>query len=750
MDGTRVFKSIVALIAIGTLALELASWGPLRSSFWGFHLLAFVPLPFAIAIVLATLGGLAILWARVQRTSGARGAAQGAPHGAAKGAKKAAAAATASRRTPAPVQGPAPEAVPALGPLDRLAASPLALPLIMVTSAVLFWTLRCNQTLLGDGWLMVSGLPTGVTFHEREPLATAFVQGAYRLVRSGATGPDAVRESIRAVWLLNSLYGVLFVVVAWGLGREIAIAATAVRGGVESVRTTRWTQILATLVLVSQGYMLLFYGYLEIYAALSFFVAVYAWTALLCLRGRLPLLVPLAVCLLAIGVHLAGVALLPSLVLVAGLALAGRLPARARRAAAWRDVAIGVGAIVALDLVLRSMAMDYSLWKGVRGILRTAVIDHGGGRGLTYAFSLRHLRDFVNEHALLGPFAASLCLPALFVAARERALHTRGLAFVAVAALSLLVGCWFTSEPLLGYARDWDLFAPAGSLFTLCGLWVLCAATPRDTRARLLAAMFLLSAPRLLGWAALNHDEARSATRFAHLPLGNGRTEVTLGNWHLRNGREQEAVQWFEKALRIDPRNSNAYVFLAQHYWRQGDAERAAQFYGQALRFRADKNEYRRDLVNILVSMNRLEEALPHLEVLRQREPHRSWSWTESARVLALLGRTAEGRQMLEAGAAQLEAEVQRRPQDAERVLGLGTLYARLERTDDAARAFCRAAELAPGSVEAVYGCGAALVDLGRGAEAAPFMQRFLALASPQDDRAPTVRAWLEKERAPQ
>jgi cytochrome c-type biogenesis protein CcmH/NrfG len=266
----------------------------------------------------------------------------------------------------------------------------------------------------------------------------------------------------------------------------------------------------------------------------------------------------------------------------------------------------------------------------------------------------------------------------------------------------------------------------------------------------LLAAMFLLSAPRLLGWAALNHDEARSATRFAHLPLGNGRTEVTLGNWHLRNGREQEAVQWFEKALRIDPRNSNAYVFLAQHYWRQGDAERAAQFYGQALRFRADKNEYRRDLVNILVSMNRLEEALPHLEVLRQREPHRSWSWTESARVLALLGRTAEGRQMLEAGAAQLEGEVQRRPQDAERVLGLGTLYARLERTDDAARAFCRAAELAPGSVEAVYGCGAALVDLGRGAEAAPFMQRFLALASPQDDRAPTVRAWLEKERAPQ
>jgi Flp pilus assembly protein TadD len=716
MAGTRAFTAVLAVIAIGTLFLELAAWGPLRSHAWAWHLMAFVPLPFAALTIASTLVALAVLW-RPLRVPAAR--------------------------------------------LDRAVCSRLVLPLFLVANAAGFWTLRANQTLLGDAWLVVSGLPSGNAFHEREPLATALAQGVYRVVRSTATGAttpevpgtgqppsqapamDAVRQGIRAMWILSSACGLVFALAAWGLGREIALHTRAADG---DAAAARWTQALVALVLVSQGYMALFYGYLEIYAVVALFFALFAWTGLLFLRGRLPFLAPIVVFVAALGLHLAAISLLPPLALLAALALTGRMPGLGRRRAAG-ELAVGVGLVFLLNAFLSRMADDYSLWKGVRGILSTAMQKQGGGHGITYLLSPAHGRDFANEHALLGPLAAWLCIPALALAATRRQQHGRALAFLGVTAATLLVGCWMNAEPLLGYARDWDLFAPAGAIFTLSGLWVLCTSTPLPARRRLLVAAFLLSAPRLLVWTALGHDEARSAARFAHLPLGQGRTEVALGNWHLRQGRTGEAVQWFERGLRIEPRNANAHVFLGQIRWQQGDKARAVESYLAAVRSRPDKNEYRHDLVVMLLDLGRVADAEPHLATLCRQEPANGANWVELARVQGLLGREDDARRTLESGAQVFEGEVRRRPRDPARAQALGILYARLDRGEDAARAFGHTLELVPDAVDALYGYGAALIEVGRPAEAVAPLQRFVELA-PNDPRAAAVRRFLQQRAA--
>ena len=590
----RFYRHTLTAIALGALVVQLLAAGPLRDSFWGFHLLAFVPVGVRVLWWIATLAVIAFLWWPRRDIT-----------------------------------------IPGAAWLEARDRTVLALVALVATMGVLGWCLRSQQTVLGDALPLITDLPRGVGIHPRQPLAMLLQEAWYRALAASfaAPGRDEVAVASRTVAALSVACGALFIVVAWFLARSL----------VRDVKSPRATAALVALLLAVQGYALLFFGYLENYAVYTVGIALFLWCGVRAARCDWPLLAPLAAWVLNLGLHSSALALLPA---VAWL-VATRVRSPQTRRAAWRDVALGGLALVGLDRMLAGLGAPMSLWGVMRHIVKTALENQGGGAGIGYLLSARHARDFFNAQYLIGPLAAFLFVPGVIEAARAGRLRDGANAFLAIAAGALLVGCWATAEPALGYARDWDLFAPAGVAFAAAGIRCVVVANPPAARVRWLVAGIVLSMLHLGAWVALNHSEPRAMARFATLPLGMGRTEVVIGNWHRRNGRPDESISWFERALRIDPHNANAWAFLGMIHAERNEIEATANAFRHATDARPDKPLYRHNLVIALEKLGRYESTLPEYEILCRIEPGYLPNWGGYALALARTGRTDAARGLL-------------------------------------------------------------------------------------------------------
>jgi len=503
-------------------------------------------------------------------------------------------------------------------------------------------------------------LPSGTGFNPRQPLALWFLQqvydawGAGRVPDAAFTLADAaVQSAIRCVQVINIACGVVFVVLAVALGRVLRRA-----GGSAG---EMW---LTALVLCTQGYTILFYGYLETYALAAVCIGACLYTGLLAARGRCPVAVPLLVFVVALGLHLSSLAMVPAL---AVLVYARARHANARRGL-WRDGVIAVAGLVLLDRFVASQSGGAGLWAAVRGIWGTATTDQGTGSGLAYLLSARHFRDFFNAQFLIGPWAAALFGVGFVAGVRKHRTNPPGAApnaalwFAAALAAGYFAASFITVDPALGYARDWDLFAPAGVAYTVAGLaWLLPALAGRVARTRVLIFLTIASLAHTAAWAWLNHSEPRAMARFEHLPLGAGRVEVVMGNWHRRWGRTEESMAWLRKATVAEPRNSNAWALLGQEAIDRGDMAACADAFAHAVALRPDKVLYRNNLVTAYKRLGRFEAALPHYEILCRAEPRRIEYWTGWANAFLATNRPgpaaaviAQARPLFEAFLAQM------------------------------------------------------------------------------------------------
>jgi hypothetical protein len=368
------YRAVLVIIAVFGVALQAAAMGPLRDTFWGFHLYAFMPVwtP-VLGLIVVVAAAWLLLWRGWRRTD-----------------------------------------APSSPLLDRLSA---ALPGAVATGlfAVLFWLLRSRQTLLGDGHPLTLNLPKGQSFHPREPLAMWFQQVLYRALSGAFKGTDvSAQEAAHGTVAVGSvLAGVVFVVSMLLLGRALA---HDVRRRTASPSSAGSLALLVSLVLVCQGYSVLFYGYVENYTYYILMVGLYLLVSVIYLKRPLPLSVPAVVLVCGIGVHLSSVCLIPSFLLLAAL---GLIPA-GRRIDALIGLAVFAAGAVLLDRLLGVLSPGYTLWYGIDHIIGVARTTQGGGAGISYIFSRTHLRDFVNEQYLIGPVAAVLFIHAFLHAIRPR------------------------------------------------------------------------------------------------------------------------------------------------------------------------------------------------------------------------------------------------------------------------------------------------------------------------------------------
>jgi tetratricopeptide (TPR) repeat protein len=610
----------------------------------------------------------------------------------------------------------------------------------LVAAAAVMWLSRTRNTYLGDGNVLGGSLTGGSWLHPREPLTMFLHHGLYRAATALGTGnraPDRLAED--AVAFGSVAAGVAFVAVAWFLASELA---RLVLPASPDARTPRGVTALVWLTLVAQGYAQLFFGYVENYTYFTLGVALYLWAALRYLRGAAPLVLPSVTFVLVLLLHVAGA------VLVASFAVLGAwgVARRDTRARALRDLGVAAVVAVAARGVLGAVEPGYDVFRAIAGgagDLRAL----GGASIPGYLASKKHLFDFVNEHLLVGPLGLWLFVPALALLAFAAGWRSARGIFFAAAGASYLGVAWLAGDSNLGYARNWDLIAPAGLVFTAAGLGLFLAVAPaRRALVSALACASLVSLYHTAPWIATNASVDRSLARLQTLPLGMGRTEVLVSSWYTRQGQPEEAHRWLERAVAANPQNNNAHYLLGADYFEAGDMPRAADAFATAVRLRPDKVMFRQMLIMSLFGCGRGAEATPHLEFLLKQGPGTAADWALYGEALKAAGRSEEAQSAFRR-AIPLVREAWTQSSGAFPTnLSLGQLYYNVGEFEEALPCFQRALAAQPDSDTALALAGYTLRRLGRGAESNEYFRRCLAINPDHPDHA-EMEAWLGDDR---
>ena len=690
MPGSdRVFLWSILVIVGLTVLLHIAGAVALTHSLWGGHLYAFFQRA-VLVVATALLVGLCTVISYRQRSIVAwQPAAAGAP----------------------------------------VTRAVFALALLAI--AVGLWLFRSGNTYLGDGTDLINSIADGQTFHPREPLTMIVQQFLYRI-----TGPlfdygEADRVAWDAIALGSVVAGVLFAVVALMLSRELVRLRPR-----ESEDPRTALAIVVALILCSQGYVQLFFGYIENYAFYTLGVAAYLWLSLRFVRGHGPLLLPVVMLLVCIAFHIAAVILIPSFAVLCVWALA----TSTKRRGAARDLLIACGLFVGLHYALSAWQDDYSFARTLLEAIGLAVTRQ---QERVSMFSSTHLRDFLNEQFLIGPLGILLFLAAAITVLVKKRLRGVTRIFLVVAALGYLAAGWLAGDSNLGYARDWDVWAPGGLVLTAVGLGLFLSLGNglRFARPALFCAL-LVSIYHTVPWVAVNASAGRGLARLKTLPLGLGRTEVLVSQWYRSHGLEGERYEWLEKAVAVNPANNNAHYLLGIYHSERGDVHAAADSFRRAAQLRRDKVLFRQRLADALIAIGRDEEAIAHLEFELERDPGNVARWTLYGETLRKAGRLEQANGVFQTLIHAYSDTLADDPTNYQANLACGWLLYNLGQFEESLSFLAVAIEVRPDSDAAHCLMGYSLNQLGRPAEASGYFRRCLELGPDRPDRA-DIESWL-------
>jgi tetratricopeptide (TPR) repeat protein len=565
----------VAVFATATLVAHVLGALFFTDQLWGVHFYAFLPGP---VLAIATLATVILVIAVVATGASAERWCDTAPE-------------------------------PEAWPTGRRAAFLAALG---VAGAVLGWVLRAGHVLWGDGNPLTKAVARGEWFHPDSPLSMAVHQALHATAGRlfAAAGADPIEAAGSSVALGSALAGGGFALVAWALAGEIARAVPARVPGI------RW---LVFGALATQGYAQLFFGYVEHYTYVALAIAAFAWLGLRAARDAAPLWACGIVMVAAMGFHLMAVFLVPAFAVLTSFQLAR--PGRRARAA----TSLAVVTVAALGLLVGLRALGGAGYHPIAQIAHLADTAASGEGGAPPLLSRTHVRDVLNEQALIGPLALYLLVPAIlaFALFRRRGPGPAAAFALALAVPPALAGL-LTRDLRLGYARDWDLFAPGAIATTCAGLWLLAGQIERKrTLAIALRITLIVSLYHVVPWIAINTSFARSFERLKLLPLGAGRTESTVGYWYGQMGDFDRARRWLELSLRENPSSLSAYLVLGDLAVAEGRWDDAAEAFLAASDLRPSYTSYRLRRVDALLRAERTEEALTELDAAPNQDDPR-------------------------------------------------------------------------------------------------------------------------------
>jgi len=233
-------------------------------------------------------------------------------------------------------------------------------------------------------------------------------------------------------------------------------------------------------------------------------------------------------------------------------------------------------------------------------------------------------------------------------------------------------------------------------------------AVPRLTRWPALVAVATVAI--VSNWPILSANVMRSIT------------EHNLGAAFQADGRYDEALEHYRRALALQPDYAPAYNNMASAFRAKGDVRQAVSTYEEALRVRPDYAEAHYNLANALLDAGKSEEAVDHFERALRSMP-------ASADVHNNLGIALAGQGRLKEAAAEFRDALRLDPNSAKAHRNLGDTLASLGAPDESIDHLRMAVEIDPSDSAAHYDLASGLLEAGRLDEAIAEFRAALKLA---------------------
>lgn len=373
---------------------------------------------------------------------------------------------------------------------DRVGVDAMA-GLGAVLAVGLFWAGRLGHLHWGDAYIFANAIShpdVHLTYSWQSPL------DVYLHAKAWAAANAAWGWDVATVYaLISCLAGGLFVLLLVQAVTEFAEDGSGRLAGV--------------VLFLGLGSMELFFGYVESYTILPVCIIIFLWYGLRFLARKSPLWPAAAALALAIGLSPSTLPLGAALVYLAYRAWRRREMSLDRLAAETVTPMLAVAASVVGLMSAGGHGLSYLFSSDAPGggdAHWIVPLFHAQTQWERYTmFSWAHVRDFLNEQALVAPFGLLLAGGMLWRERRQRVWREPGAAFLAIAAGAylLLTFVWNTDY---GGRRDWDLFAPASLPLMALAAYLVGHYLPERERDACVPLVAAVSAIHLIPWVYFN------------------------------------------------------------------------------------------------------------------------------------------------------------------------------------------------------------------------------------------------------
>jgi Flp pilus assembly protein TadD len=401
----------------------------------------------------------------------------------------------------------------------------LAAAVLAVVSLAAYVILRSRYHFLGDGYTVLSLLTDNPDYGKWRSYGASLVVSLIRQVIPGES-EKATLTSFQSVAIGS---GLIYLVAVWMFSRWIFA----------TIRERFWFFAL----LLTSGFVLLFFGYVEYYSLFIVAVTVFGLTGLLIAGQHLSRWWILPALAAAMALHVLGAVLAPAAVylLLADSKTGQWFTSQSKpvKAAFITVATAGTGGIF-IYLYETSYFFRFAfhpLW--------TDRFTRFSGT----AFSPSHLADVANLFLLLLPGLLVLLIAAHRLAWR-RLFRLRDYRFLLLCCAGAIAAALFI-EAKLGLARDWDLFAFTGPPVAI-----------------------------FLGYVLLQRLPAANAVTAIALAVSIGL--LTLGpRVAVQNDGDAASAQFLDHILRDRRQARTAYIYLTNYYQKLDEHTKAADLHAR-------------------------------------------------------------------------------------------------------------------------------------------------------------------------
>jgi tetratricopeptide (TPR) repeat protein len=192
-----------------------------------------------------------------------------------------------------------------------------------------------------------------------------------------------------------------------------------------------------------------------------------------------------------------------------------------------------------------------------------------------------------------------------------------------------------------------------------------------------------------------------------------------VGTSLLAQGRVDEAIIQYQKALALWPESANSHDGLGSAFYQKRRLDEAIIQYQKALEIKPDFARAHNDLGVCLLQAGRVNEAITQFQRALEIKPDFAAAHNNLGSTLVQLGRVNEA-------ITQFQRALEIKPDFAAAHNNLGLSLLQTGRVNEAITQFQRALEIKPDFAEAHYNLGDSLLQIGRVNEAITQFQRAL------------------------